>query len=263
MEIPGYRAAEELVRTGPFVVYRARQLADGRMVLVKTPVRADARAAEIDALERELVLLGRLSLPGVPAPVGMVRSETSASLVIEDRGLEPLRKRLESGRLELPWFFRIAIQLCTILEGLHRQRVTCGSVSPEHMLVSPDASLVQLFDFSLASLWPRDGTAVSRIPGTATPYLSPEQTGRINRTIDHRTDFYSLGATLYELLTGAPPFASDDPLELIHAHIARTPAAPASLAPSIPEQLSRIVMRLLAKAAEDRYQSAAGIRRDL
>src|SRR2546427_7337573 len=101
-----------------------------------------------------------------------------------------------------------------------------------------------------------------RAPGF-TAYMSPEQTGRMNRSVDYRTDLYSLGVTLYELLTGVLPFASKDPLEVIHAHIAKTPTPPSHLDGRVPDQLSRILLKLLAKAAEDRYQSALGLKYDL
>src|SRR5262249_16445526 len=132
------------------------------------------------------------------------------------------------------------------------------AISPTNILVRADRGHVQLLYAGLGSGF---AATRARVPDGAAAYMSPEQTGRINRTVDYRTDFYSLGATFYEMLTGAPPFSSDDSLELIHAHIAKIPTRPALDA--APEQVSRLVLKLLAKAAEDRYQSVAGITRDL
>ena len=132
------------------------------------------------------------------------------------------------------------------------------------ILVGDRTGDVQILDFSLAQRVPVDVHAMARVVAPASAaYVAPEQTGRISRAVDHRADLYALGATFYELFTGRPPFDANDPLELVHAHIARLPRTPAAVAPSVPEQLSRIVMRLLAKAAEDRYQSALGLKHDL
>jgi serine/threonine protein kinase len=171
---------------------------------------------------------------------------------------------LTARRFDLPAFFPLALQLTTILAELHRREIVHNNINPCSILVHPVTGEVCLADLSLAApaaetqapppplLWRGGGV-----------YLSPEQTGRMNRAIDYRTDFYSLGIIFYELLTGSPPFRSIDALELIHQHIARTPPAPAELAPAIPEPLSHIVMKLLAKNAEERYQSALGLKEDL
>ena len=133
------------------------------------------------------------------------------------------------------------------------------------VLVGDRTGDVQILDFSLAQRVPVDvhAMAASVLAPASAAYVAPEQTGRISRAVDHRADLYALGATLYHMLAGRPPFDTQDPLELVHSHIARTPRAPAAVAHSVPEQLSLIVMRLLAKAAEDRYQSAHGLRHDL
>ena len=179
-----------------------------------------------------------------------------------DCGFTPLAARLAVGPPGLSWFFRAALQLCSTLAELHRRNIIHGSLNPAFILVSADEGGVQLLDPGPLPTSFGSGRLAHPL-WNAPAYMSPEQTGRINRAVDHRTDFYSLGATLYALLTGSPPFQSSDPLELIHSHIARTPPPPDAVDPEVPEQVSRIVMRLLAKAAEDRYQSARGIHDDL
>ncbi|HXW05336.1 MAG TPA: sigma 54-interacting transcriptional regulator [Vicinamibacterales bacterium] len=263
MDIPGYEVGQEVLRTGLFAVFRARRAADEEAVLLETPVRFPPGAAALDGLERTLGLLTDLRIPGAPRPLELIRWNGTAALVLADPGLEPLRNRLQPGPLGLPAFFAAALALCDALADVHRLGMTLGAVSPDNTLASPDGSRVQFADFTVASRAAQGGGTPGLLAFAATPYTSPEQTGRINRVVDHRSDIYALGATLYELLTGRPPFSSEDSLELIHAHIARTPEPPSSLDPAVPEQVSRIVMKLLAKAAEDRYQSVTGARHDL
>jgi predicted ATPase/transcriptional regulator with GAF, ATPase, and Fis domain len=264
MEIRGYETLVELVRSGPFSIRRGRRLRDRQSVLFKVPTGAPPGASDVDALQREFEVMRDVAIPGVPRAYEVVRVGDLACLVLEDRGLGPLRSAWDATRADLATALRLTIQLCTTLSQLHARGVTCGSVNPASVLVGTDFNDAQLVDFTLASRSTAEKRALAAVvAGAAAVYASPEQTGRINRAIDYRTDLYSLGATLYELLTGRPPFSSDDPLELIHAHIAKAPASPSALVPTIPDQVSRIVLRLLAKGAEDRYQSALGLKHDL
>ncbi len=177
----------------------------------------------------------------------------------------PLSELLVSGGIELNSFFKLAIRLSSILAELHRQNIIHRNLNPRGILHSPATGEVWLADLNLAVKTVDEVQDVlpRHMLNGVLPYASPEMTGRMNRAIDYRTDFYSLGVTFYELLTGRLPFDSADALELIHWHIARMPISPADLDPKIPEPLSRIVMKLMAKTAEDRYQSAAGLRADL
>jgi predicted ATPase/transcriptional regulator with GAF, ATPase, and Fis domain len=258
VEIPGYDVLEEIARHGPYVVYRGRRQSDQQPVLLKAPVRAPLRGADREGLRREFELLSSLSVAGIPRTYDLIRSADTTCLVLENCGLVPLCTRLGADRPDLPSFFTIAIQLCTILGALHRGKIIHGAISPTSVWVGADLRQVQLLNVGLGTGFFAETRA--RVPEGAAAYMSPEQTGRINRAVDYRTDFYSLGATFYKILTGAPPFSSDDSLELIHAHIAKTPTPPAD---AVPEQVSRLVLKLLAKAAEDRYQSVAGITHDL
>jgi hypothetical protein len=215
-------------------------------------------------LEHEYELLKGRLLPGVIRVHELLRHDRGCCLVLEDRGGTPLQALLTVRRFDLQAFFPLALQLTTILADLHRQEIVHNHINPCSILVHAATGNVCLTDLSFAS---QVGETQAPPPPPsqrgALVYLSPEQTGRMNRAIDYRTDFYSLGVTLYELLTGSPPFRSADVLELIHQHIAMTPAAPADLDPQIPKPLSHIVMKLLAKTAEERYQSASGLKEDL
>ena len=172
----------------------------------------------------------------------------------------PLQSLIAIDGVDLPFFFTVGIRLCTILDDLHRRKLTHGTVSTAGVVVDDVTGAIELVNAPLTA--GRSGAAAARAPGFAA-YASPEQTGRMNRSVDYRTDMYSLGVTLYELLTGVLPFRSDDPLELIHAHLAMTPAPPSQIVASVPAPLSGIVLKLMAKAAGDRYQSALGLRHDL
>lgn len=262
---PNYEVTQSLSQNEWQILYRGRRVTDQKPVLLKTIRRGSQAIGCEDLLEREFNLLRELSLDGIPRALELLHSESGSCLVIEDGGGAPLSELLISRHVELDSFFNLAIRLSTILAELHRQNITHRNLNPRGILHNPATGEVWLADLSLAV------KAADEVQDSLPPHLlrgmlayaSPEQTGRMNRATDYRTDFYSLGVTFYELLTGRLPFDSSDALELIHWHIAKTPTAPADLDPKIPEPLSRIVMRLLAKTAEDRYQSALGLRADL
>ncbi len=164
---------------------------------------------------------------------------------------------------------RIAIAIADSLEELHKVLIIHKDIKPSNIIINENTGEVRLTDFSLASRLAVTNATPGQLPkgdmaleGTLV-YMSPEQTGRMNRSIDYRTDFYSLGVTLYEMLTGRLPFISTDPMELVHSHIAKQPLSPQQINPKIPEAVAAIVMKLLAKNAEERYQSGAGLKYDL
>ncbi|NET56837.1 MAG: AAA family ATPase [Symploca sp. SIO2E6] len=162
-------------------------------------------------------------------------------------------------------FIQIAIQITQILEQLSQHRIIHKDIKPHNILINPQTKQVKLIDFSIASLLPREKQFLQNpnvLEGTLA-YLSPEQTGRMNRGIDYRSDFYSLGVTFYQMLTGQLPFSSKDAMELVHSHLARKPTPPTQLNPEIPQVLSEITLKLMAKTAEERYQTALGLKYDL
>ncbi len=262
MTIPSYRIREELARDGQYVLHRGE--IDGEApVLVKTPVSPSPSAAAVAALRREHDLLLALDIGGAPR----VRAfdPQRPALLVEDIGATPLATLLAAGRLPLSEFFPLALELVAAVAELHRRRIVHRGLSPHGILVNPQAKRAQVFDLGLASRLPQETQPAGPphlLPGRLA-YISPEQTGRMNRVVDHRADLYSLGVTFYEMLTGQPPFASEDPLELVHAHIARAPRPPRQVDPAIPEAVSDVVMKLLSKTAEARYQSAWGLEADL
>ncbi|HET7291745.1 MAG TPA: sigma 54-interacting transcriptional regulator [Vicinamibacteria bacterium] len=259
----GYEIVQELCRDERFVVLRGRRLGDGATVLLKGPARLPVRRADLEALRCEHALLKDLAVAGLPKARELIRDEAGLWLAIEDLGGGPLGSLL-GGPLGLDAFFDLAIPLAAILAELHDRDVIHKNLNPRTVFIDPAARRVWLADLTLAV---RGASETSSSPaplsGPDFAYVSPEQSGRMNRAVDHRSDLYSLGVTLYEALTGVPPFRSADPLELIHAHIAKSPVPPAQQHPGIPEVLSTLVMKLLEKTADARYQSARGLQADL
>ncbi len=215
-------------------------------------------------LEHEYALKAELDAAWATRPAELSRHNGRLALVLEDPGGEPLARLL--GRpLEVASFLRLAIPLAAAVSQMHTRGLIHKDLKPANVLVDAASSRVWLTGFGIASRLPREHQVPAppqAIAGTL-PYMAPEQTGRMNRSIDSRSDLYALGVTCYEMLTGTLPFAAADPMGWVHCHIARQPAPPHERVAGIPEPLSAVVMKLLAKTAEDRYQTAAGLAADL
>ncbi|MEG4133329.1 serine/threonine-protein kinase PknK, partial [Microcoleus sp. Pol1B3] len=261
--ISGYDLVEQLYCGSRTIVYRAIRETDRLPVVIKLLNRDYPSFSELLQFRNQYTIAKNLSLPGVIKPYNLESYRHSYALVMEDFGGISLRDYAQERKLTLAEILEIAIQITDILDGLYRNRVIHKDIKPANVLIHPDTKQIKLIDFSIASLLPRETQEIQNpnvLEGTLA-YISPEQTGRMNRGIDYRTDFYSLGATLYELLTGKLPFECDDPMELVHCHIAKKP--PAINSQKIPQVVSDLVMKLMAKNAEKRYQSAWGLKHDL
>jgi len=238
---------------------------DGAPILLKGPQRQPPLPSQVEDLRREFALLAELSAPGLPRVYELARHGGNCWLVLEDTGAVPLPSLLAAGAVDIATSIHLALQLSSVLGELHRREVIHGAIQPGNILVHPDRHELLLIDFAQATRGaaPRHSAGPALLLRSALAYISPEQTGRMNRGVDHRTDLYSAGLTLYEMLTGVAAFGATDPVELTHAHIAKTPPPPAALQPGVPEALSLVVMKLLEKGADDRYQSAEGLKADL
>jgi predicted ATPase len=262
--IPGYEILSEIYRGGKRVVYRCLRSGERTPVIIKSVVGDFPSDRDLASLKRECEVLQNLQIEGVVKTHGLVRFRNCLALILEDVPGDTLRVLIDSGQIDLAIFFNVGILLSQIIGDLHQHRVIHKDINPRNVIFDLTSGRVTLIDFSLASGISRDQQAghPSTLQGTLA-YIAPEQTGRMNRAIDYRVDLYSLGITFYELLTGQLPFRFQDPMELIHAHIAKSPIPPHELSSHIPQALSAILLRLLAKNPEDRYKSARGLKIDL
>jgi serine/threonine protein kinase len=255
---------EALRKDEEFILYRGRSSDDASRVLVLSPL-AEYPAPEIlKWLEHAYSLRGELDLTWAARPIAMARHWDRTVLVLEDPGGVPLDQLLGQP-LDLAFSLRLAISLSRAIDHLHQRDIIHKDIKPANVLVNSVTGQCWLRGFLIASRLPRERQAPEPpefIAGTLS-YMAPEQTGRMNRSIDSRSDLYSLGVTLYEVLTGSLPFTASDPMEWVHCHIARQPVSPSERLKSVPATVSAIIMKLLAKTAEERYQTAAGAESDL
>jgi predicted ATPase len=262
-DLVGY-ALETLRLGSEHILYRGQPAGSAVPILVLAPTAAQQSPANLRRLEHEYALASQLDPEWAARPRGLTRRDGRTVLVFEDPGGEPL-DRLLGRPLETSEFLRIAIALAGALRRVHERGLIHKDIKPANVLVDIANGRVWLTGFGIACRLPRERQnpePPDEIAGTLA-YMAPEQTGRMNRSIDSRSDLYALGITFYEMLTGTLPFRATDPMEWIHCHIARHPVSPSERVIAVPAQLSAIVMRLLAKTAEERYQTAAGVAADL
>ncbi|MEH2148644.1 trifunctional serine/threonine-protein kinase/ATP-binding protein/sensor histidine kinase [Nostoc sp.] len=269
VSIPGYQVSEELYNGSRTLVYRAVREIDSLPVVIKLLKNPYPSFSELVQFRNQYTIAKNLNSSTIIQTHSLKTHQNGYVLVMEDFGGISLKDYFARDQTRdigfLQEFLQIAIALCNTLDILIRHRIIHKDIKPANILINPETKAVKLIDFSIASLLPRETQSLMSpnvLEGTL-GYLSPEQTGRMNRGIDYRTDFYSLGITFYELLTGQLPFQSHEPIELVHCHIAKLPPLVHEINPQIAPVLSSIVSKLMAKNAEDRYQSAFGLKYDL
>jgi PAS domain S-box-containing protein len=267
MELSEY-TLKTLRKDGEFILYRGQHQrpahASPPTILVVTPVLERPAIGSIKRMEHEYSLRAEIDPEWGIRPFALALHMGRTMLVLTDSGGEPL-DRLLGRPMELTQFLRLAVGLSVALGQLHGRNLIHKDIKPANVLVNSKTGQVWLTGFGIASLHPRERQSPAPpefIAGTLA-YMAPEQTGRMNRSIDSRSDLYALGITLYEMVTGSLPFTASDPMEWVHCHIARRPVPPSERVKNVPGSVSAIIMKLLAKTAEGRYQTATGAASDL
>ncbi len=257
-----YEIVATIWRSERTIGHRAIRTEDGRPVVLKM-LRANADA-DVERLRRELEIGRRIPASAAVTPYGLERIGGAFALVLEDFGGTSLQDAM-AAPLPVPQFLDLAVRITSCLEQIHAAHVVHKDIKLDNILLNASTGEVKIADFGISAYVDAGHHARARpgfIEGTFA-YLAPEQSGRMNRPVDARSDIYSLGVTFYRLLTGVLPFVATDPLEWIHAHLARPPRPPAELDRAIPATLSAIVVKMLAKLPEHRYQTASGLKHDL
>ena len=262
LKINGYVTERVDYESNRTVVYRGKTNG-GVAVVFKTVNKGHPSAKEISRVQLEYNILSDLNIRGIPKPHALVMHGHKPVLVMEDMGYG-LRHH-QPGKLTIEETLEVAVGIAQILLPLHQQGVIHKDIKPDNITVNLNQELIGLVDFDIASRIGQDRQeqiCASTLDGSLA-YVSPEQTGRLKCAIDYRSDFYSLGVTLYELVTGRLPFEELDEAKLVHAHLAFEPTPVCQLDNAIPQVLSDIITKLMAKHADERYQSARGLLDDL
>jgi diguanylate cyclase (GGDEF)-like protein len=269
LQLTGYEVGSVLYRSAGRVVYRTHRLADGAAVAVETLDAEYPNRQQVEGIRREGTIAQRLSEVDSVRKVHEVLPHGNGNLALIgdlfETTLDTHLSKMGGGGLPLGQVLEIALHLVHALGEIHAHDIVHKALSPRHVLFDPVSGAIALTSFTIASELDQERQAVQmsrRLEGPL-PYISPEQTGRMNRALDYRSDYYSLGVLLFELLTGNRPFQANDLLEWVHRHISRLPPAPHEVMPTVPEAVSAIVLKLLAKSPDARYQSAEGLAHDL
>jgi len=271
-----YQILAKIYESNNSLVYRAILAQNHQPIILKILKEDYPTPAELNRYKQEYEITRSLNLEGVVKAYNLQRYQNSMIMLLEDFGGESLKKWMAEYQFNLKEFLDIAIKITEGLGGIHAANIIHKDINPSNIVYNPKTGQLKIIDFGMSSVLSRENPAVrnpDHLEGTLA-YISPEQTGRMNRVIDYRTDFYSLGVTFYELLTYQLPFKTTDAMELVHCHIAKQPISPHRLRGGanqlknrgineIPKTVSDIVMKLMAKTAEDRYQSTWGLKADL
>ncbi len=277
--LPGYQILSTISENENTLVYRGIREQDEQPVILKVLKQDYPTPLQLSQYQQEYEITHNLNLVGVVKAYSLEKYQNTLVIIFEDFGGKSLRKclneRIKAGKelISLEEFLRIAIQIADSLGNIHAANIIHKDLNPANILVNSETGQLKIIDFGMSTVLSQENTSVNNpniLEGTLA-YISPEQTGRMNRSLDYRTDFYSLGVTFYELLTHRLPCEATDVLELVHFHIAKQPVPPVEgrrqkaegRREEIPQVVSDIVMKLLAKNAEERYQSAWGLKADL
>ncbi len=265
INLEGYQILSLLHRGNRSTIYKGVRNTGKIPVIIKVPFIHPGDPDEITGIHKEFQLVRNIDHPNIVKYYAIEKTSEGPALILEDFNAIGLTKIISDEGFDVKTFLNISIQIVNGLEAIHDQNIIHKDLNPDNILINPLNFIVKIIDFSISSVFAKDVSSVlplSRPEGTFA-YIAPEQTGRINRGIDQRSDLYSTGVSFYEMITGKKPFTAENPLELIHCHLAKIPSAPKKIQPSIPDSISDIIMKLLSKNPEDRYQSCRGLKYDL
>lgn len=266
MKISDYNLLEKIDETNAFVVYRGVRQGDLQTVIIKVLNTASASPADISAFQRDYDIITGIDSRGIINTHQIFSSPEGMVLVLEDFNGVSVRQVLNSeGPFDIAYFLTVAMKLAQTLGELHSHGIVHGQLRPHYILINKNTEDVKLSRFGVESLITHENDTLYNqdVSRKYLMYLSPEQTGRLNRVTDSRSDLYSLGVVFYEMLTGEPPFRSDNPFQLIHFHLSQKPVPPHEKRPDIPPVLSDIILTLLNKEADDRYQDGFSLKADV
>ncbi|MEG4207492.1 AAA family ATPase [Microcoleus sp. Pol7_A1] len=265
LSIPGIAVQKLLYESANSLVYRALREADHQPLILKLLKESYPTPQELLRYRTEYRITRELKEAGVVQVYDLQKYQNSLVMFVEDFGGESLKIWMQQRKFSLNEFLLLAIATTETLGQIHSANIIHKDINPSNIVFNPATEQIKIIDFGISTQLTRETPSLKNpniLEGTLA-YISPEQTGRMNRALDYRTDFYSLGVTFYELLTGKLPFETEDPLELVHCHIARQPLPPHQIEPKIPRIVSQIVSKMMEKNAENRYQTALGLKHDL
>jgi predicted ATPase/serine phosphatase RsbU (regulator of sigma subunit)/tRNA A-37 threonylcarbamoyl transferase component Bud32 len=264
-KLKDYFLQEKINETRHSIVYRGKKENQTQTVIIKVLKTRYPSPSEIARFKQEYRLVRNLTMDGIIRTYDLVEHADTYAIIEEDFNGVSLKELVKSKKPDLNSYLQIAIKISETLGILHKNNIIHLDIKPDNILINTERGTVKITDFGISTTLTHSNDEIYNpdvIRGTLS-YMSPEQTGRMNRTVDYRTDLYSFGITLYEMFTGEVPFKSTDPMELIHSHIARMPSPPKDMDPSIPAVISRIIIKLISKTPEERYQNGFGIMADL
>ena len=258
-----YQSLNKIYEGRNSLVYRGIRKSDEQKVIIKILNKEFPTNAELQNYKDEYKITKSLDLEGVVEVYSLDKYQNSLAIVLEDFGGDSLKILLQKHSFSLSEFLEIAIKIVTYLAEIHKNNIIHKDLNSANIVYNLETKQLKIIDFGISTRLTQENHSNSNILEGRLPYISPEQTGRVHLNVDYRTDFYSLGITFYELLTGELPFATEDVLELIHCHLSKSAIAPNLIDSSIPLTISNLVMKLMEKNPNHRYQSAWGIKTDL